>query len=197
MAQAPPLTPAIRRRGRPGARERGRAGRAPPVPLACPSKRRTPDYINGHGQPGTSSDRYRWMRPDPGRPAGAGEALAATTDLMTGRVVTPITALPTATSSNEPPSDPSQHASHAHATPFNEEAAHDTSRAVPVSQWFRERWQTGPDGGRRWQNTRSTLAGVCAGHSLLLLVRGGAPGRNRTCDTRFRKPMLYPLSYEG
>lgn len=25
----------------------------------------------------------------------------------------------------------------------------------------------------------------------------GAPGRNRTCDTRFRKPMLYPLSYEG
>ena len=37
-----------------------------------------------------------------------------------------------------------------------------------------------------------------------LLVRGrfagcsrGAPGRNRTCDTRFRKPMLYPLSYEG
>jgi hypothetical protein len=25
----------------------------------------------------------------------------------------------------------------------------------------------------------------------------GAPGRNRTCDTRFRKPLLYPLSYEG
>ena len=25
----------------------------------------------------------------------------------------------------------------------------------------------------------------------------GAPGRNRTCDTRFRKPMLYPLSYGG
>ena len=24
-----------------------------------------------------------------------------------------------------------------------------------------------------------------------------APGRNRTCDTRFRKPLLYPLSYEG
>ncbi len=24
-----------------------------------------------------------------------------------------------------------------------------------------------------------------------------APGRNRTCDTRFRKPMLYPLSYRG
>ncbi len=26
---------------------------------------------------------------------------------------------------------------------------------------------------------------------------GGAPGRIRTCDARFRKPMLYPLSYEG
>jgi hypothetical protein len=25
----------------------------------------------------------------------------------------------------------------------------------------------------------------------------GALGRNRTCDTRFRKPVLYPLSYEG
>src|SRR5438309_10517756 len=24
-----------------------------------------------------------------------------------------------------------------------------------------------------------------------------APGRNRTYDTRFRKPVLYPLSYEG
>ena len=27
--------------------------------------------------------------------------------------------------------------------------------------------------------------------------KAGAPGRNRTADTRFRKPMLYPLSYEG
>ena len=26
---------------------------------------------------------------------------------------------------------------------------------------------------------------------------GSAPGRNRTSDTRFRKPVLYPLSYEG
>ena len=25
----------------------------------------------------------------------------------------------------------------------------------------------------------------------------GAPGMNRTCDLRFRKPLLYPLSYEG
>jgi hypothetical protein len=28
-------------------------------------------------------------------------------------------------------------------------------------------------------------------------VQLGAPGRNRTCDSRFRKPLLYPLSYEG
>lgn len=25
----------------------------------------------------------------------------------------------------------------------------------------------------------------------------GAPGRTRTSDTRFRRPVLYPLSYEG
>ena len=25
----------------------------------------------------------------------------------------------------------------------------------------------------------------------------GALGKIRTCDTRFRKPLLYPLSYEG
>jgi hypothetical protein len=27
--------------------------------------------------------------------------------------------------------------------------------------------------------------------------RVGALGRIRTCDTGFRKPVLYPLSYEG
>lgn len=27
--------------------------------------------------------------------------------------------------------------------------------------------------------------------------RRHAPGRIRTCDTRFRKPVLYPLSYGG
>ncbi len=26
---------------------------------------------------------------------------------------------------------------------------------------------------------------------------GGAPGRIRTCDTGFRRAVLYPLSYEG
>ena len=29
------------------------------------------------------------------------------------------------------------------------------------------------------------------------VLRLSAPGRNRTCDARFRKPTLYPLSYEG
>lgn len=35
---------------------------------------------------------------------------------------------------------------------------------------------------------------------IFVLVRAkfwGALGRIRTCDARFRKPMLYPLSYEG
>ena len=29
------------------------------------------------------------------------------------------------------------------------------------------------------------------------LIELGALGKNRTCDARFRKPTLYPLSYEG
>jgi hypothetical protein len=50
------------------------------------------------------------------------------------------------------------------------------------------------NGGRRglmaadgWQNTRSALTGVCAGQGWFFLLSGGAPGRIRTCDTRFRK----------
>ena len=35
---------------------------------------------------------------------------------------------------------------------------------------------------------------VCGGFGLYLL---GAPGRNRTYDSRIRNPVLYPLSYEG
>ena len=33
--------------------------------------------------------------------------------------------------------------------------------------------------------------------SILAHNQIGAPGRNRTCDARFRKPTLYPLSYGG
>ena len=36
-----------------------------------------------------------------------------------------------------------------------------------------------------------------ARHGRETLGRSGAPGWNRTSDTRFRKPVLYPLSYEG
>src|SRR5579875_2178557 len=38
-----------------------------------------------------------------------------------------------------------------------------------------------------WQRTHLEVAGQ----------RSGAPGRIRTCDARFRKPTLYPLSYRG
>ena len=46
------------------------------------------------------------------------------------------------------------------------------------------------------------MTGVMSTPSVMLsytfsLFNRGAPGRIRTCDTRFRKPMLYPLSYEG
>ena len=33
--------------------------------------------------------------------------------------------------------------------------------------------------------------------SLTTRYSHSAPGRNRTCDLRFRKPLLYPLSYGG
>ncbi len=43
----------------------------------------------------------------------------------------------------------------------------------------------------------SCIATVIAKRWQLGTVSPGAPGRTRTCDTRFRKPLLYPLSYEG
>ena len=52
----------------------------------------------------------------------------------------------------------------------------------------------------------SAVLTVTSGQTLKRLTRGFslvsrrlccALGRIRTCDTRFRKPMLYPLSYEG
>jgi hypothetical protein len=41
--------------------------------------------------------------------------------------------------------------------------------------------------------------GIPQGGENPLLSKGsrGAPGRIRTCDARFRKPTLYPLSYGG
>ena len=50
--------------------------------------------------------------------------------------------------------------------------------------------------------SRSTrLSGLWAPGAVLSFLRGahgsGAHGRNRTCDTSFRKRVLYPLSYVG
>jgi hypothetical protein len=53
--------------------------------------------------------------------------------------------------------------------------------------------QTGALGGIRWHLAAHRPMRVSAGQKPF----SGAPGRNRTCDTRFRKPLLYPLSYEG
>ena len=60
--------------------------------------------------------------------------------------------------------------------------------------------RTVADGARRRQTVAEHKIGIyqrSCWSKLVLLVDGGAPGRIRTCDTRFRKPMLYPLSYEG
>ncbi len=38
---------------------------------------------------------------------------------------------------------------------------------------------------------------MCLLHKENSHVFEGAPERIRTSDTRFRKPLLYPLSYEG
>ena len=46
--------------------------------------------------------------------------------------------------------------------------------------------------------TKSAQKRGCRGPSAsktLVLTR--APGTTRTCDLRFRKPLLYPLSYGG
>lgn len=45
--------------------------------------------------------------------------------------------------------------------------------------------------------SRSADRGADAVQDRIAPPRRDAPGRIRTCDTRFRKPVLYPLSYEG
>jgi hypothetical protein len=39
--------------------------------------------------------------------------------------------------------------------------------------------------------------GLAKSAAIPIAISICALGRNRTCDTRFRKPLLYPLSYEG
>lgn len=51
------------------------------------------------------------------------------------------------------------------------------------------------------EHTGRTMAHVGAAatgiRGTVMAMNGNALGRIRTCDTRFRKPVLYPLSYEG
>jgi hypothetical protein len=62
--------------------------------------------------------------------------------------------------------------------------------AVAPTPWLA--WQPQSLGSLPKAGVRGSDAGVSPGQAL-----DCAPGRNRTCDTRFRKPLLYPLSYEG
>jgi hypothetical protein len=65
----------------------------------------------------------------------------------------------------------------------------DEPLAAPVPQFRRTHWYPADFWSpRRLSGTRS------ASHETLAI---SAPGRNRTCDLRFRKPLLYPLSYGG
>jgi hypothetical protein len=53
---------------------------------------------------------------------------------------------------------------------------------------------------RMWSRADPTLFDSGASNPEMtscLSILLGAPGRIRTCDARFRKPTLYPLSYEG
>ena len=85
---------------------------------------------------------------------------------------------------------------------------HATLDILPVElldvAWLRSRAGGGPEvhGPRPWE-----IYSRSGEHQRLVtwakMVRSetatydGAPGKNRTCDLRFRKPLLYPLSYEG
>ena len=54
-------------------------------------------------------------------------------------------------------------------------------------------WPTGSEPCR--DGADGQLVSATAESGVIHLV--GAPSRIRTCDTRFRKPLLYPLSYGG
>jgi hypothetical protein len=75
-------------------------------------------------------------------------------------------------------------------TELAREAAEKTAAMIPGTRRApRPGPPTGPQASDPSNGRRS--------HELFSLVRRGAPGRIRTCGTRFRKPLLYPLSYEG
>ncbi|CCH79833.1 hypothetical protein BN12_60039 [Nostocoides japonicum T1-X7] len=51
--------------------------------------------------------------------------------------------------------------------------------------------------GRLRLSLRSSLPIICPGARRLAPLRRRAPGQIRTADTRFRRAVLYPLSYGG
>ena len=53
---------------------------------------------------------------------------------------------------------------------------------------------SGAPGQRRWPGVAPNFEDL---EAEILAGLAGAPGRTRTYDTRFRKPLLYPLSYGG
>ena len=71
----------------------------------------------------------------------------------------------------------------------------DTAKVIP--RIFRDLRQPVAVSGLRLHTLADRIPCVLPAHEAFLLDLRGAPGRIRTCDTRFRKPMLYPLSYEG
>ncbi len=72
-----------------------------------------------------------------------------------------------------------------------------TPRACPGTCRGRLVAQGRYSSGTQWQPASLDEASVSAAQTRVLAGHKGAPGRNRTCGTRFRKPLLYPLSYEG
>lgn len=57
-------------------------------------------------------------------------------------------------------------------------------------------WKQRRDAGTRHSRTRPLPLLIC-GIRLEVDQTAGAPGRDRTADLRFTKPLLYQLSYKG
>jgi hypothetical protein len=54
-----------------------------------------------------------------------------------------------------------------------------------------------PSAAYQGPGKRKTCGRKTAGQRAKCLVEKRAPGRIRTCGTRFRRAVLYPLSYGG
>jgi hypothetical protein len=91
----------------------------------------------------------------------------------------------------------------------------DRARAVAVlARWLTELlndddFRAKVEDHARENQSRDSMQGSRAGSTPLaaeterfcrpahMSIMNGAPGRIRTCDTGFRRAVLYPLSYEG